>query len=187
MEKRGYFKNKTSSKSVKRTNVKQKSIYAINFTIIIVILVSMTTFQSCKVSKSPVVTNYSSEENSNPNIIFLSCSLEYDSIQQSYTMELISKQVIDGKLKNTVVRSEEQEKGDFKYRILDQNSQLISQKYMPCPLDKNIEYVNEQGYLQRKDVRLNSAEVFLRLQLTPDMYYISFDKQDKQLLLINLK
>jgi len=100
-------------------------------------------------------------------------------------MSLVSKQDVEGKIKDTY--AEGQEKGDFGYRILNQKKQLISQKYMPCPLDKNVEYVDEQGFLQRKDIRLNSTEVFLRLQLMPEMHYIAFDRHKQQLLLINLR
>ena len=142
-------------------------------------------FQSCGSSKLPVATDFSDEENSSPKIVFLTCLLAYDSVRQNFSMALVSKQVVEGKIKESHTIG--QGRGDFSYRILNTKRQPISQKYMACPLDKDVEYVDEQGNLQRKYLRLNSAEVFLRLQLTPETHYIAFDKLGKQLLLINLR
>ena len=153
--------------------------------ITIAVLISAMILQSCRLSKTPVATNFSAEVDNSPKIVFLTCSLAYDSVRHNFSMALVSKQVVEGKLKDT--RAKEQETGDFGYRMLNDKNQLISHTYMSCPLETNIEYVDEQGDLQRKYLRFNSAEVFLRLQLTPEMHYIAFDKSGRQLLLINLR
>jgi hypothetical protein len=122
-----------------------------------------------------------------PMIAFFTCSLAYDSIQQEYKMSLISKNIVNGKIKESTIDFKENNKRDFRYNLLNEKSQVIFQKYMQCPLDKTIEYVDELGRLQKKDIRLDSTEMFLRISLPPDANYLSFDMQEKQLLLINLK
>jgi hypothetical protein len=137
-------------------------------------------------SKLSTSNNISSEEKL-PTIAFFTCSLTYDSIQQEYKMSLISKNIVNGKIKESTIDFKENNKKDFRYNLLNEKSQVIFQKYIQCPLDKTIEYVDELGRLQKKDIRLDSTEMFLRISIPPDANYLSFDMQEQQLLLINLK
>jgi len=150
------------------------------------ILVLILVFQACKVSKPTTPDNFSSEETL-PMIAFFTYSLIYDSIQQEYKMSLISKHIVNGKIKESITDFKENNKKDFRYSLLNEKSQVIFQEYLQCPLDKTIEYVDESGRLQKKEIRLDSTEMFLRISLPPDAHCLSFDMQEKQLLLINLK
>ena len=143
-------------------------------------------FQSCGMSK-PNTANSISIEEELPMIAFFTCSLAYDSIQQEYKMSLISKNIVAGKIKKSTIDFQENNKRDFRYNLLNEKSQVIFHQYIQCPLDKTIEYVDELGRLQKKDIRLDSTEMFLRISLPPDANYLSFDMQEQQLLLINLK
>jgi len=158
-------------------------IYIKNY---LAILVLILLFQACKISKSNTSNHFSSEEKL-PMIAFFACSLKYDSIKQEYKMSLISKNIVTGKIKESIFDSEENVKKDFRYNLLNAKSQVILQKYMQFPLDKTIEYVDEFGGLHKKDIRLDSTEMILRISLPSDANYLSFDMQEKQLLLINLK
>lgn len=155
--------------------------------IFITILISIMVFMSYMESNQPDVSDFSNEENSSPKIVFLDCSLTFDSVRQEYNMSLVSKKIVEGKMKSETINMEQQDKESFSYRIMNQKSQLISQTDLSWPLDRNIEYVDDQGYLQRKDIHLDSANVFLRFQLMPEMYYLAFYKQDRQLIIIDLK
>jgi len=150
------------------------------------ILVLLLIFQACKVSKLSTLNDSSNIEEL-PMIAFFTCSLAYDSIQQEYKMSLISKNIVTGKIKEPTIDSKENKKRDFRYSLLNEKSQVIFQEYMQCPLDKTIEYVDELGRLQKKDIRLESTEFFLRISLPPDANSLSFDMHEQQLLLINFK
>ena len=153
-----------------------------SLTILTLVFVS----QSCKVSKLNTSNDISGEEKL-PVIAFFTCLLAYDSIQQEYIMSLINKNIVTGKIKESTIDYKEIEKKEFRYSLLNEKSQVIFQKYMPCPLDKTIEYVDESGKLQKKDIRLDSTDIFLRISLPSAANYLSFDMQEKQLLLINLQ
>ena len=168
-----------------------------HFTFVIVhnliIVISLLVFFSCKASKINTSNDFSSiiketeKVNENqPFIVFLNCSLEYDSIQNEYNMSLINKIIVDGELKKTV-DFEIHEKKDFRYSVLDKHAQLIFQKYLPSPLEQTFEYVDEWGSLRKKDIRLNQTQFSLRISLPSEARYVSFDRHDKQLLLIDLK
>ena len=157
--------------------------HIVNSLTIIILLLS---FLSCGISKLNTSNNILIEEKL-PTIAFFICSLAYDSIQQEYKMSLISESIVTGKIKESTIDFQENNKRDFRYNLLDEKSQVIFQKYIQCPLDKTIEYVDELGRLQKKDIRMDSAEVFLRIPLPPNANYLSFDMQEQQLLLINLK
>ncbi len=113
--------------------------------------------------------------------------MAYDSIRQEYKMDLINKIMAEGSIKETTANSRTDEKDDLKYSLLNKNKQIISEAYMQNPLDKRIEYIDENGLLGKKTIRLDSASFSLRIQLIADCKYVSFEKDNKQLLLVNLK
>jgi hypothetical protein len=156
----------------------------------IAILILILFLQSCKTADSNSsnnISDYISISENTPMIIFFNCSFVYDSVQQEYKMSLISKDITKGRLKDSTMKSEDNEIMDFKYCLLNENSQVVSQKYMQHPLNQTMEYVDEFGRLQKKDIRLDSTNVLLRISLTSDIHYISFYMHEKQLLLINLR
>lgn len=152
----------------------------------LIILFLILNFSSCKISKQNISADYSALE-TKPMIAFLNCSILYDTISQEHKMLLISKIITEGKVKETNKHSETNEKGEFKYCMLDKNNKIISQTYIPNPLIKTIEYVDESGSLAKKDIKLDSTQFSLRISLDPEAKYISFDIHKNQLLLIDLK
>ena len=168
-----------------------------HYTLIIVhnliIVSSLLIFFSCKASKINTSNDFTTVMKENekvnenqPIIVFLNCSLVYDSIQNEYNMALINKIIVDGELKKSV-DPEAHDKKDFRYSVLDKNAQLIFQKYLPSPLEQTVEYVDEWGSLRKKDIRLDKTQFSLRISLSSEARYISFDRHDQQLLLIDLK
>ena len=154
--------------------------------------IALLFFFSCKASKMSASNDFSVEENLinnvfQPVIVFLNFSLACDSLSNDHTLSLINKIIVDGELKKST-ESEELEKGGFRYCILDENAQLLFQKYMPSPLNRTVEYVDDRGYLRKKDIRFEETQFSLRVPLTTEAKYISFfDSQDKQLIIIDLK
>jgi len=116
--------------------------------------------------------------NDGEEIVFLTLSLVYDSDLQEYRMDLTDKKVVPGRLRRNAIHGHGNPSGDFgelEYQILDENSNLVNQSFLPWPLERSVEFVNEEGRLQRADVHLDTAQVVLRLQLTPQTRRVVFD------------
>jgi len=117
-------------------------------------------------------------------IVFLTASLVYDSVSQEHRMTLLSQNIVQGRLKSAVARGhgrKDGREGELVYQILDQNLDLIDERYLPWPLEKSLEFVDEEGNLMRKQVHLDNSEVFLRLQLTPETRRVDFDRRGRRL------
>lgn len=82
-------------------------------------------------------------------------------------MELVSKIITEGQLKEDFESLENPKKGDFVLLQLDPKGQAHDTIYIANPLIKNIEYVGEEGQLGKKTVNLKSAQLSLRVQLEP--------------------
>ena len=164
---------------------RQKVSIIRNLTIAILILF----FISCKVSKINTSNDFADdarEIENKPIIVFLNCSLVYDSIRNEHNLTLINKIIVEGKLRESA-DSGENEKKDFGYSVLNKNAQVLFQKHISSPLEQTVEYVDEWDNLRKKDVRWDKKEFSLRISLSSEAKYISFfDRQEKQLLLIDL-
>ena len=113
-------------------------------------------------------------------IVFLTCSIVYDSIRQEYSMALVDKNVVDGKLKNYAMYGQGADDGEIIYQILDKDLKITHEKYLSCPLNKIIEYVDDKGNLQKKEIRSDNGQIFLRLQLTPEIQHVNFDRKGRK-------
>ena len=159
----------------------------------LIIVISVLIFISCKTSKINVSNDFTNVKNEpeymnehKPVIVFLNCSLAYDSIRKEYDLSLINKIIVEGKIKESGEIGEVGEKC-LKYCVLNKNAQIIMQKYMPSPLEQTVEYVDEWNNLRKKDVRWDNKQFSLRIPLSSEAQYISFfDRQERQLLLIDL-
>ena len=155
------------------------------------IAISILIFVSCKVSKINTSSDFADDTpevkiDNQPIIVFLNCSLVYDSIRNEHNLSLINKIIVEGKLRESS-DFEESKRKDFGYSVLNKNAQVIFQKHISSPLEQTVEYVDEWDNLRKKDVRWDKKEFSLRIPLSSEAKYISFfDSQEKQLLLIDL-
>ena len=157
----------------------------------LIIMISALIFFSCKASKINTSNDISNIEIENeiehqPIIVFVNCSLVFDTVRNEHNLSLINKIIVEGKIKETS-EFEDNGKKDFGYCVLNKNALIILKKYMPYPLEQTVEYVDQWNNLQKKDIRLEEVQFSLRIPLTTEAKYISFfDRQEKQLLLIDL-
>ena len=156
--------------------------------------ISVILFHSCKVSRPRVsgdLLHVSGDavivENNSPKIVFLNCSLIYDSIRQNYAMSLVSKDIVDGRLNEATFDAQFRESGDFRLRTFNRNSDVLIEKSMRNPLEKTVEFVDGSGNLNKRELRMDSTLIFLRLPLTPETSHLIFDLNDKKLLTIDIK
>uniref|UniRef100_UPI003217A02B hypothetical protein n=1 Tax=uncultured Draconibacterium sp. TaxID=1573823 RepID=UPI003217A02B len=151
----------------------------------IALLVLLMHFVSCKAVKQNASTEPASYS-TQPMIAFLSCTISYDSVGREYKMDLIDKIITEGRIKNTAANQKTYEQDDFKYCLLNKNKQVISFSYLQNPLEKTIEYVDENGLMGKKSIRLDSTSFSTRIQLSADTKYVCFEKDNERLLLVAL-
>ncbi|MCK4879002.1 MAG: hypothetical protein KAS82_00030 [Bacteroidales bacterium] len=71
----------------------------------------------------------------------------------------------NGTFKDVLNNTGHPEKDDLELLVLDRNQQTMTHRYIPNPLDRSVEYVNNAGQLERKMIHLDSAQFSIRLQV----------------------
>ena len=101
-------------------------------------------------------------------ILFLDYQLARDTTTNTYNAQLINMIIRDGKIKETSNNSTQAEKDDLELLVLDGNQQIMTQRIIPNPLDRSVEFVNDAGQLESKMIHLDSAQFNVRLQFEAD-------------------
>ena len=121
---------------------------------------------SCNVINKSVETT-TEEENiiELPRIIFLNLSIVNDETTGEYRISLINKIISEGKIKEALTKSHKPKIDDLEYVVYDKESQVITRNFIVNPLNRTIEYVNESGQLEKKEIKLDDAMFSIRIQL----------------------
>ncbi len=127
---------------------------------------------SILISCNPPKNTYSSDPQGSKveetsKIMFLDYQLTRDSTKSTYEARLINMIIREGKIKDDPNNSGQAEKDDLELMVLDRNLQTLTHRYIPNPLDKSVEYVNDAGQFERKMIHLDSAQFSIRLQIDP--------------------
>jgi hypothetical protein len=140
---------------------------------------------SCNVWKE----NESNKKTEGDSIIFLVLNIYRDSVGTNSVVELVSKTVTDGKIKNG-----NKNKIQFEnYLSIDvyQGKTITDQMTIEHPLYKHFEYVNDSNSFTAIDTVLNHAAFFLRIHTSGNLNKIRVsetlkDKAKKELTVIKL-
>lgn len=105
------------------------------------------------------------------SILFLVLKIRKDPAQGKNTVELLSKTVSAGKIKREAPPTHISNS----YLTIDvyRKNRIVHTLMIEHPLYKHIEYAAENGVLASKDVELDEAEFFIRMQSQGDMVKIS--------------
>ncbi|GAB1856351.1 hypothetical protein MHTCC0001_11860 [Flavobacteriaceae bacterium MHTCC 0001] len=133
---------------------------------------------SC-VTKQPV-TQQSSVVNTqqNPKIVFLNYNIKKNT-SGTVSAKLLNSKHVEGKLK--APKKQIIEKGDTDDLIcaqLDASSRVISATFIHNPLKKTIEYIDESKRLSASQIKLDSTQFMVRIQLFPETRYISLSQNN---------
>ena len=118
---------------------------------------------SCGVSKKTEPSQENTTSVDENVIVFLALKINRDSIQQKNTIELVSKTIASGKMKDLLQSQSKPEN----YLTIDQYTQgkLVKTSIIQHPLFKQVEY-SDGNNLTSKSIELDSANFFIRLQLS---------------------
>lgn len=100
-----------------------------------------------------------------PAIMFLDYQVSRDSTKTIYNAQLINMILVEGTIKDSQSNRTQAEKDDLELLVLDNKQQTISQRLIPNPLDRSVEYVNDAGQFERRMIHLDSAQFSIRLQI----------------------
>ena len=123
---------------------------------------------SCSVSKNtgdPSINESNLKDS--PRILFLNYEITRDSVNSTYTAQLINTVVANGSLKNDRTPPIQPEKDDLELQVLDSKQQIMTTIYISNPLDKSVEFVNDTGESQQRMISLETAQFSVRLQVEP--------------------
>jgi len=98
-------------------------------------------------------------------ILFLDYQITRDSISKTYDAQLVSMIIKEGTIKDDQKKISQAEMDDLELLILDSNEHTMVQRFIPNPLDRSVEYVNDAGQFERKMIHLDSTQFSIRLQV----------------------
>jgi len=140
----------------------------------LLLLISLAIISSCKVSEratgSKEVVRPAQES---PKIIFLNYSITENKSNHHYTIELIDKTIVNGKIKKNSNIPITPVMDDLAYTVSDKDKMVLEENFIENPLRRTFEFVDDNGQLAKKDVVLDSALFSLRIQLDPKARYVS--------------
>ena len=158
-----------------------------NITLLKTIILIIFTIQSCTNNKNK--TQNVEMDNQIPQTIFL--SFEISKINKiDVAIKLIEKTVVDGAIKKNNLVISNPKVGDFKCVELDERKNVIQSFCLTNPLNKRVEYVNDDGELESKNVTLDTTQLLIRMKLHPQTKFIELeqvtDQSNKTKPLINI-
>ncbi|MFT5964542.1 MAG: hypothetical protein ACI9L6_001285 [Flavobacterium sp.] len=121
---------------------------------------------------------------STPKIIFLNYKISRIP-DELVEIIYVNKIITEGKLKDNFTNDFNPKKGDIKLIQMNSRHQAIDSIYIPNPLYKTVEFVNELEQMEKKTMKLDSAEFYVRMQLNPKTMFVtvcSHDNPYKQLI-----
>lgn len=141
------------------------------------VLMVMVSAWSCKVPERTTATS-DTEKGAveTPRIIFLNYAISENISDREYTVTLINKIISNGKMKENANLPVVPKMDDLEYIVSDNNEKELLRSFIANPLDKTLEFVDDDGHLAKKDIRLDSALFSLRIQLDPDARFISIER-----------
>ena len=123
-------------------------------------------------SCNPPKNTLSSDPNGNKveetsKILFLDYQLTRDSTRTNYNAQLINMIIREGIIKDVMNDKDQAVKDDLELLVLDKYQQTMKRRFIPNPLDRSVEFVNDAGQLEHKMLHLDSVQFSVRLQIEP--------------------
>ncbi len=100
-------------------------------------------------------------------MLFLTYEITRNTADSTWSAHLVNRVVASGSLKKDPGSLTRAGKGDLELQVLDRNQQILTSYYIPNPLDRRVEYVNDTGGLEQQMISLDSAQFSFRLQVDP--------------------
>lgn len=154
------------------------------------LLIGFTSFFSCDMKAQQLTSEINKVEA--PKLLFLNYNITKDSSGKK-VLSYMNKVIVDGRLKDLSNRQPLYGDGDIKCIQLDKNKVALELTYIKNPLKPIVEYVNDNGELEKRQLELESAQIPIKLQLNERTAYIqlllidAFGKASTELTITSIK
>lgn len=152
--------------------------YFLFITASLFLLGACTAHKNTSSSNTPAIDPEDKEEESHtkPQIIFMNFELTKQD-DNSIKAELINTIITEGTIKKKQY-GKEMKKGDVVCKGLNKDKKVIQSISYDNPMLKTVEYVNDEGQLEKKQVSLEQAQLTIRMQLNHNTKSISLEQID---------
>lgn len=114
-------------------------------------------------------------DDNSPKILFLNFEISKTK-DDKIEFRLIDKVAVEGKIKKNDIAINEPKVGDFKCVELDERKNPIRSFYFSNPLNKRVEYVDDDKQLATKNVELETTMLSIRMQLHQQTKLIAMEQ-----------
>lgn len=108
-------------------------------------------------------------------IVFLNYSIHKSAVNEIQVV-LMNQIIVEGTLKQTSAKKHLNVLGNLKCIELDENHREINTIYLLNPLQKPVEYVNDEGELAWTEISQDESGFSIRLQLHENTAYIAIEQ-----------
>lgn len=157
-------------------------------------LLGMTIFMmgSCKTKQVEMKTTSPQVSTSrvtlqNPGILFVDGFVVYDSVKNSHRIGIISMKRAEGSLDRLRRRSQNSENADFTCEVIDDHELSLGTYPIENPLVSEYELASEDGTLEHKVLKTDSASFFLRVPYENNAQSLRFRYRQQALLMVDIK
>jgi hypothetical protein len=126
---------------------------------------------ACTHKSAPIASEPNPEK-----ILFLAYEVTRDSASGKITTKIIYQKTVNGTVKPGSIENAANIAGNWKINVSDIKDFMVESLVIENPLHKKVEYVGEDGKLQRKDIWLNRGEIAVRLNYQKRMTLVSIDE-----------
>lgn len=127
-----------------------------------ILLLGFTGYFSCGMKAQQVASEVINEQE--PKLLFLNYSISKDSNGKTIAT-FINKVITTGRLKDKSSKQPLSDVGDIECIQYDKNKVVLQRTYVKNPLQPIVEYVNDNGELEKRQIDLETAQIAVKLQL----------------------
>ena len=132
---------------------------------------------SCSSTKHSAISSITPTEN---KLLFLILHLQRDSIQNTIKATLLNKIIAGGTIKQNASAENISSEDPIILYFIDHRHKVIQKLYFQNPLYKHIEYTDESGIFQNKDINLQETDFTARLAIPKGAEYIEVYHHEKK-------
>ena len=130
---------------------------------------------------------FKNNEKTDPKILFLNYTMSKSKTRET-KVALANKIIVKGKIKDNSIKIDDNRLGNLECIQADDKLNSIKTIYINNPINKTIEYVNDNGEFEKKQIKLDSAQFSIRMQLDSKTKFIlikQINQLDKQNVLLS--
>lgn len=141
----------------------------------VLLFIGLTSYVSCGMKAQQLTSEVNQEQG--PKLLFLNYSISKTNSGKK-DVSFINKVIADGRLKDMSNKQPLSGLEDITCIQFDKNKVAVEQTYVKNPLKPVVEYVNDDGELEKRQLDLDTAQFSIKLQLDARTSYITLFLMD---------